>query len=294
MSRDVKRTISLYTRLFSLPRPRTMIIFMIIASLVVGGLNELLRTMGIGGPITLIIGALRGMIVVLPSAGLTMLILWWTTRTESILRSHRLIGIITAATFVILVFWFISTLMGWILELLLTLLYGPLIGSGIASLFFIRGFILGAVFALAIIYLIVLSMTRKGSIKGALLSMIFPTFSISCFILMEPTLLLTSTLWSFIGVFLVLSVVLVSCVQILLYRVGRPLKKTFNVDGIQLFRGFLSVWMEGQADQIETCFRQLGRKSKVPLSIICFSDKNQKPQLIFVNPGIHPGPFKNT
>ena len=39
MSRDAKRTISLYTRLFTLPRSRTTFAFILIFCLVVGGLT---------------------------------------------------------------------------------------------------------------------------------------------------------------------------------------------------------------------------------------------------------------
>ena len=40
--------------------------------------------------------------------------------------------------------------------------------------------------------------------------------------------------------------------------------------------------MEGQADQIEACFRQIGQKTVVPLSILRFSTENQQPKLVFV------------
>lgn len=294
MSRDAKRTISLYTRLFTLPRSRTTFTFILLFCLVVGGLTETLRTFGAGGVIAVAQGALRGTLLVLPSTGITMLGLWLATRRSGILRLHRLMGIMAVATFLLLQLWLVASLLGWGTEALASWLLGAPIFHDLAVHFFLRGFLLGSGFSLAIIYLVVLSTTTAGSIKGALLSLLFPSTSMAVFILTEPLLLNLAALWLFVGVYALACVVMICCVQVFLYAVGRPLKRAFNVDGIQLFRGFLSVWAEGKPDQIEACFRRIGQWTSVPLAIIRFVGAGREPSLVFVVADVHPGPFKDT
>ncbi len=290
MSHDVKETISLYTRLFSLPRPRTMLAVIMLSSFLVGGITQYFRTSG--DLIAIGFGAIRGLLLILPAAGLAALLLWLGTRKQGILRLHRLVGIITVTTILLLALWLISTLVGWIIEVGSAFLAIP--ATGIASLFFLRGFLLGASFALSITYLVVLITTSVGNIKGAFLSIVFPATSVVCFILTEPALLTSPTLYQIVGVYLILSLVYLICVQVLLFTVGRKFKKALNVDGIKLFRGFLMTWMEGQADQIEECFKQIGRRAELPLAILRFTTEKQQPQLVFVIAGVHPGPFRNT
>jgi putative membrane protein len=294
MSRDVKRTISLYTRLFTLPRSRTTFTFILIFAIVVGGLTDTLRTFGTGGLIVAAQGALRGLLLVLPPAGITMLSLWLTTRRSGILRRHRLMGIMAVATFLLLQLWLVAALLGWGLEVLASWLFGAPIFHGLALLFSLRGFLLGSGFSLAIIYLVVLSTTTAGSIKGAVLSLLFPSTSIAVFVLTEPLLLNLAALWLFVGVFGAACIIMIFCVQVFLYAVGRPLKRAFNVDGIQLFRGFLSVWSEGKPDQIEACFKRIGQSTSVPLAVIRFIGDGKQPSLVFVVADVHPGPFKDT
>lgn len=294
MSRNAKRTISLYTRLFTLPRSRTTFMFILILSLVVGGLTETLRTFGTGGLIAAAQGALRGVLLILPSAGITMLSLWLTTRKSGILRRHRLMGIMAAATFLLLQLWLVASLLGWGIEVIASWLLGAPIFHDLVAHFFLRGFLLGSGLSLAIIYLVVLSTTTAGSIKGAVLSLFFPSTGMAIFILTEPLLLNLAALCLFVGVYAVASIVMICCVQVFLYAVGRPLRRAFNVDGIQLFRGFLSVWTEGKPDQIEACFQRIGQWTSLPLAVIRFVGHGKQPSLVFVVADVHPGPFKDT
>ena len=85
MSEDVKSTISLYKRLFSLPRDRTLVVIMILGSLLVGGITEILRN--IGHPFLVYVfltGALRGLLITLPAATIAILTLWASTRKGGI------------------------------------------------------------------------------------------------------------------------------------------------------------------------------------------------------------------
>lgn len=290
MSHDVKETISLYTRLFSLPRPRTMLAVIVLSSFLVGVITQYLRIPG--DIVAAGVGGVRGLFLILPAAGLAATLLWLGTRKRGILRSHRLVGIITVTSILLLALWLTSTLVGWIIDVVYSFL--GIYATGIASLFFLRGFILGAAFALSITYLVVLITTTVGNIKGAFLSIAFPATSVTFFLLTEPTLLAIPTLYLIVGVYLILSVVYLICVQVLLFTVGRKFKSALNVDGIKLFRGFLMTWMEGQADQIEECFKQIGKRMELPLSVLRFTNEKRKPQLVFVIPGVHPGPFRNT
>ena len=288
MSRDVKRTISLYTRLFSLPRARTMLTIMAMASVVIGALSEFLRSGGIGGLTAVGIGALRGLLVVLPPAGLAMLLLWLGAPHQGILRRHRLIGIMMSASILLLIPWLLSTLLGWILACI----WGPM-GIWALQLFPKRGFLLGTGFALAIIYLTIMSITPSSPPRGVLLSLIFPTTSIAVFALTEATIVTSASLTLYLISYLAIAAVFIGCVHILLWIVGRPLRRALNIDGMQLFRGFLAVWMEGQADLIETCFRRMGQRRPLPLAVVSFTVDGQ-PSLIFVAAAVHPGPFKDT
>ncbi len=290
MSHDVKETISLYTRLFSLPRPRTMLSVIVLSSFLVGGITELLRTPGDINAI--VFGAVRGLVLILPAAGLASLLLWLGTRKQGILRTHRLVGIITVTTILLLALWLISTLIGFGIEFVYSVL--TIYNTGITSLFFLRGYLLGASFALSVTYLVVLITTNVGNIKGAFLSIVFPATSFICFFLTEQALLTSPALLQIVGIYLILSISYLVCVQVLLFAVGRKFKKALNVDGIKLFRGFLMTWMEGQADQIEECFKQIGARTELPLAVLRFTTEKQRPQLVFVIAGVHPGPFRNT
>ncbi len=237
MSEDVRSTISLYKRLFSLPSDRTLIVIIVVASLLVGGLTELLRYLG-GSPFTgmmFLRGAIRGLIITVPAALLMLLAFRLGTRKGTILNWHRLLGVVTTAVVVLLLIWFLSTLVGWVIELLFKFQYGPLAGGGIATMFYLRNLILAAAFTSAILLLIVLSTSRVSVSAGVLLSLVFPTTAMVMYVLTEPV----PTQWIFLIIYLLCALTFVSASGILLTAVGRPLKKAFNVDGIQMFRGFL-------------------------------------------------------
>lgn len=294
MSEDIKSTISLYTRLFGLPRDRTLLLIIFGGALIIGGLNEILRGMGVGGVLIFGFGAIRGLFITGPAVALGILTLWLATRHRSILNRHRLIGIMAVAVVVQLFAWFLSTLTGAAIEFIMQWSSGGVLGRGIADLFYRRNLIMGASLTTAIIFLTVLSLSTIGPIKGSILSLVFPVTTIIMYLVSEPYYIITHSWWIFLGVYLVCGIIFIIGSLTLLYLVGRPLRKAFKVDGIQLFRGFLAVWMEGKADQMEACLSQIGQESTVPLSIIRFSTDRQELRLVYVISGVHPGPFKNT
>ena len=292
MSEDVQSTISLYKRLFSLPNNLTLVVIIILGSILVGGTTELLRYLG-GSPYTGIVflrGAMRGLIITVPAALLTLLAFRFGTRKGTILNWHRLLGVVTTAVIVLLLIWFLSTLVGWAIELIFKFQYGPLAGGGIATMFYLRNLILAASFASAILLLIALSTSRVSTTRGVLLSLIFPTTAMIMYVVTEPVF----TQWIFLVIYLLCALTFVSASGILLTAVGRPLKKAFSVDGIQMFRGFLEVWMENRADLMEESLTQIGQTRTLAISVIKFSTETKKPVLVKVVPGAHPGPFKNT
>lgn len=292
MSEDVQSTISLYKRLFSLPSNHMLVIIIIVGSILVGGTTELLRYLG-GSPFTAIVflrGAMRGLVITTPAALLTLLAFRLGTRKGTILNWHRLLGVVTTAVIVLLLIWFLSTLVGWAIELIFKFQYGPLAGGGIATMFYLRNLILAASFASAILLLIALSTSRVGTTTGVLLSLIFPTTAMVMYVLTEPVF----TQWIFLLIYLLCALTFVSASGILLSAVGRPLKKAFCVDGIQMFRGFLEVWMENRADLMEESLTQIGQSRTLPISVIKFTTESKNPVLVKVVPGAHPGPFKNT
>jgi len=268
---------------------------MIMGSLLVGGITEILRN--IGHPIIVYVfltGAIRGLLITLPAATIAIVTLWASTRKGGILNWHRLLGVITTAVIVLLVVWFLSTLVGWAIEILLKWNYGPSAGGGLTTMFYLRNLILAAAFTSAIFLLIVLSTSRVGVISGILLSLIFPTTCMLLYIVTEPALIISSSWWTFLIIYFLCALTFICATGILLTAVGRPLKKSFNVDGIQLFRGFLEVWMEDKADLMEQILTEIGQEKVLPFSVLKFSTVNKKPYLVKVIPSVHPGPFKNT
>jgi putative membrane protein len=292
MSEDVRSTISLYKRLFSLPSNRTLVMIIIFASLLVGGLTELLRYLGGGSSSGIIFlrGSARGLVITIPAALLTLLAFRLGTRKGTILNWHRLLGVVTTSVIVLLVIWFFSTLVGWAIELIFKFQYGPLAGGGIATMFYLRNLILAAAFTSAIMLLIALSTSRVGVTAGLLLSLVFPTTAMAMYVLTEPV----PTQSIFLIIYFLCAITFVSASGILLTAVGRPLKKAFKIDGIQMFRGFLEVWMEDRADLMEESLTQIGQERILPLSLIKFSTDTKDPLFVKVVPGAHPGPFKNT
>jgi putative membrane protein len=294
MSQHVRSTISLSRRLFSLPSYKLLVALITGTSLLIGALTELLGNMTGDLLLTLGIGAVRGILIISPSVLISTFLLWLGTKTNGILRRHRILGVITAATIILLAMWFVSTLLGWLIELIFKFQYGPLAGIGVAAMFYRRSIILAGAFAAGILFIAVMSMSSVGPIKGALLSQSFSSSSVIVFILTHSPLITTTNWIVFLGIYFLCAVIFMGGAQYLLISVGKPLKHVFNVDGIQLFRGFLEVWMEGKADKMETCLSQIGQTTQVPLAIMRFDSQQGKPILVNVITGIHPGPFRDT
>jgi putative membrane protein len=294
MSEHVKSTISLYKSLFKIPSSPVLLLIVIVLTIVVGGFNEVLRNFAVYPFLPVfVIGAVRGIIITLPSAALALVGFWFVIRNNGFLNTNRLLGVITTATGLLLSVWLLSTLLGWCVELIFKFFYGPLAGVGLTSMFYLRGLILAAAFTSAIILLVVLSASRVGVVKGAFLTLILPTVTIVSFIFTEP--LFWPGFWlTYLGIYLLSATLFVSASWILLSLVGKPLKTAFEIDGIQLFRGFLEVWMEGKADLMEESLTQIGKEQILPLSIIKFKTEHHDPRLVYVVAGVHPGPFRKT
>ncbi len=294
MSQHVRSTISLSRRLFSLPSYKLLVALITGASLIIGALTELLGNSSVDILLTLGIGAVRGLLIIIPSVIIATFLLWLGTKTNGILSRHRILGVITAATIILLATWFVSTLLGWLIEIILIVLYGSPVGISVAAMFYRRSIILAGAFTAGILFIAVMSMSSVGPIKGALLSQSFSSSSVIVFILTQPLLITTSNWMIFLGIYFLCTTIFVGGAQYLLISVGKPLKHVFNVDGIQLFRGFLEVWMEGKADKMETCLSQIGQTAQVPLAIMRFNSQQGKPLLVNIIIGIHPGPFRDT
>ena len=294
MSENVKSTISLYKSLFKLPSSHVLLLIILVMTIIVGGFTEFLQNFS-GLPFlpVFVVGAIRGIIITLPSATLALAVFWLVIRNNGFLNKNRLLGVITTATGLLLIIWLLSTLVGWGVEVGLKLVQGPLAGAGITTMFYLRGLILAAASTSAIIFLVVLSASRVGVVKGASLSLAFPTLCLVAFIFTESPLWAGSWMF-FSGVYLLSAALFVSASWILIILVGKPLKTAFEIDGIQLFRGFLEVWMEGEADLMEESLTHIGQEKILPLSVIKFKTAQHDPQLVYVVAGIHPGPFRRT
>ncbi|MDO8056272.1 MAG: DUF2070 family protein [Candidatus Hermodarchaeota archaeon] len=294
MSDNVKSTISLYKSLFKLPSSHVLLLIILVMTIIVGGFTEVLQNFS-GHPFLPVFvgGAIRGTIITLPSAALALAGFWFVIRNNGFLNKNRLLGVITTAAGLLLIIWLLSTLIGWGAELSIKLVHGPLVGAGITTTFYLRGLILAAASTSAIIFLVVLSASRVGAVKGASLSLVFPTLCLVAFILTE-TPFWTGSWMIFLGVYLLSASLFVSASWILISLVGKPLKTAFEIDGIKLFRGFLEVWMEGEADLMEESLTHIGQDKTLPLSVIKFKTAKHDPQLVYVVAGIHPGPFRKT
>ena len=78
-----------------------------------------------------------------------------------------------------------------------------------------------------------------------------------------------------------------------LFFVNLPLFISLKVHGLTLFRGFTSVWLGNDNTLLEKLLERISEESETYVDIIGFkSYKNDKLGII-INPGIHPGPFKN-
>jgi putative membrane protein len=266
---------------------------MVVFALIIGGLTEVLRNVGDPSVLQIfLIGALRGITITIPAAAITFLVLWLVIRNNGFLNRHRLLGTLATAVAVLLTIWFLSTLVGWGIELYFKFNFGPLVGGGITTMFYLRNLILAAAFTCAIMFLIVLSASDIGLIKGVFLSLVFSTLVIVIYILTEVAL--WSNWLAFVIIYFLCALTFITASGILLSLVGRPLRKTFNIDGIQLFRGFLEVWMSEKADLMEDCLTQIGQEMALPLSILKFDTDQQKSRLVYVVSAIHPGPFRRT
>lgn len=80
-------------------------------------------------------------------------------------------------------------------------------------------------------------------------------------------------------------------VYIYLYLVGREAKRILGLDGLRLFRAFLSSWMEDLNEPMEQVMEAIGVEGRGRLDVLAF--KTEGGETAIVVPRIHPGPFRD-
>lgn len=122
--------------------------------------------------------------------------------------------------------------------------------------------------------------------RRAIANIIQPFLSIAYSFFIFPGLYLT---------FFVLDILFwLSFTALFLILINLPIFITLRVHGLSLFRGFTTVWLGNDSTNLEDKLNELAHRCHTFVDIIGFQDQitNEKIGLI-INPGIHPGPFKN-
>ncbi len=281
----MKSIVSLYSRLFTLPSMKSILIFSTIFSLFVGFVVGVLLEPEKVLTQLIIEGLLFGIIVfLLPlqvSGYVTQIIGQKRSKILSLRRS-------SAISFISLGILGVICLTGAILSKHYN-----------NSTYFLSSFLFGAGVIVAFRLLILQVISRENPIN--LLTMTFsqPILCIFFYFLVS-NISHTNLIFTGFYKFLIVSVVLMIGVIGYLRLINTPLVTMTGIDGLTFFRGFLIEWAEeAEGEELEKLFSQLGFETNLPISVTVFRSLEQTKEgdefkALLIIPSIHPGPFKHT
>jgi putative membrane protein len=269
----IDKVVKRYSKLFSLPSQRKLVVYLGLLCLHGGILSVLplnlsLETVAVG----LGFGGLFLVLTILSDLFISYTIM----KRDLIFNLRR----VSALSFFSSLLWFGVLLLGGLISGLLA-----------APELWIRFFFLGFSGAL-ILRLLVLSVTSFTGFGGTLFSS-----------LLQPALILSSLtfLGSTIGytpetqllLFATISVsATIVTVLIFKYFMDREGTGSLGIASSVLFKAFLANWTEDLKAPLETFFEQLGTVEDIKVSLLTFNSK-EKLKAALVVPALHPGPFKN-
>lgn len=80
----------------------------------------------------------------------------------------------------------------------------------------------------------------------------------------------------------------------LIVTIERNGRQTIGFSPMRLFRAFLTDWLEGRNDELESCLTELGVQTEVEAAALAFRKKgNNAPKAVMLVSTLHPGPFLN-
>ncbi len=137
--------------------------------------------------------------------------------------------------------------------------------------------------------LAVFSMSRVNFIKRTLFTLVEPVLtSMSVVLIFQVSAALTMmglTLASLVGLIFAFS--LISVIEMH----GR---RIIGFSPIRMFRAFLTNWLEGENQELESYLNELGVETEIDLTTLAFRSKqNKKMKALMLVSNYHPGPFLN-
>ncbi|RJS74600.1 DUF2070 family protein [Candidatus Bathyarchaeota archaeon] len=241
-----------YRRLFKLPSLQTILL----GHLILGVLLGLYLDFSLDS-------VLKGLITFTAVSLVSDVIVHLACRREPLLRFRRLLGLSLASNITIL---------------LAGLMLTPLVLLGVP---YERVWMAGFPLSTGLRVLVFRSLLFEG---------VFQAFSV-----VQPLLCLLTIVYVYgmpfhPTVFLSMgSAALISYVY--LHLVGREAKSILGLDGLSLFRAFLSSWMENLNEPMEQVMENISVEGRGRLDILAFKTDNGGTAIVV--PRIHPGPFKD-
>jgi len=137
--------------------------------------------------------------------------------------------------------------------------------------------------------LAVFSMSRTRFVGRALFSLLQPTlivFTAITFLALPAERMVTGlTLASLVGLIFAFA---------LIVTIERNGRKAIGFSPIRMFRAFLTDWLEGRNDDLESYLTQLGVETEIDAAAFAFRKKGtQEPKAVMLVSTLHPGPFLN-
>lgn len=74
--------------------------------------------------------------------------------------------------------------------------------------------------------------------------------------------------------------------------VDSSVRSSLGIGGLELFRAFIAEWTEQEEEPLETLLTKIGEERTLPIALLCFKNIRNVMKAILLIPTIHPGPFK--
>ena len=269
----IDKAVKRYSKLFSLPSQKRLIIYLGVLTLHGGILSILPLNTSLEN---FVAGLSFGAIFFVLTLFSDVIIRYSSMKNDLIFNLRRC----SALSFFSSLVWFAIVILGSLISALLG-----------APELWIRFFFLGFSGAL-ILRMLVLSVTSFNGFVGTVFSSLLqPTLAAIPIIFMGSVIgynlemqLLVFTLTS----------VSVSLLAVFAFKYGMDQvgKGLLGIDSSILFKAFLANWTEDLVAPLENFFEKLGNEEDIKVSLLTFRT-DEKFKAVIVVPALHPGPFKN-
>ncbi len=269
----IDKAVKRYSKLFSLPSQKRLIIYLGVLALHGGILSLLPLSLSLEN---FVVGLGFGASFFVLTLLSDLIIRYSSMKNDLIFNLRRC----SALSFFSSLVWFAIVILGSLISALLG-----------APELWIRFFFLGFSGAL-ILRLLVLSVTSFNGFVGTVFSSLFqPALAALPIVFMGSVAGYNLEMQLLVFALTSVSVSLLA-VSVFKYGMDQVGKGILGIDSSVLFKAFLANWTEDLVAPLENFFEKLGNEEDIKVSLLTFRT-GEKIKAVIVVPALHPGPFKN-